>query len=269
MSRTLPCRTGCSLLIFSLALLLGLGCGESEKGPSPRLAVDEEAGIGSRTSYQEALVTDGGRLDGRVLVDGEVPQIRMFPVTRQADQTVCGLEKISPRTRLGSGGEVKDAVITLAEIQRGKPLSSLEAVTLVQKDCQFTPHLMIHPAGAPFSVRNEDPMLHQFQASDDSGRALFGLSLPRRGMQVSRSLPESGWVGLESDLHPWMSAGIWITSHPYTVASDEMGAFSLEDVPPGEHRVKAWHPVLGAAEATVRVESEMTTHVTLRLSPMH
>ena len=48
-------------------------------------------------------------------------------------------------------------------------------------------------------------------------------------------------------MHSYLGA----VDHPYFVVTDESGAFSMENLPPGEYMVAAWHETLG--ERTERV----------------
>ena len=41
--------------------------------------------------------------------------------------------------------------------------------------------------------------------------------------------------------------------HPYAVVVNEDGSYSIDDVPPGNYTIKAWHPRFGIKKATVTV----------------
>jgi len=55
-----------------------------------------------------------------------------------------------------------------------------------------------------------------------------------------------------------MNAEMFVAPHPYYAVTDESGAFQLNDVPPGEYHIVAWHEgwqVLGR-QATFDVLTE-------------
>ncbi len=41
--------------------------------------------------------------------------------------------------------------------------------------------------------------------------------------------------------------------HPYAVVVNEDGTYNLDDVPPGDYTVKAWHPRFGLQKAKLTV----------------
>ena len=49
--------------------------------------------------------------------------------------------------------------------------------------------------------------------------------------------------------------------HPYFDITNEVGAFEIDQVPPGTYAVQAWHEVLGSMEKTVVVTKKATAVV--------
>jgi hypothetical protein len=47
-----------------------------------------------------------------------------------------------------------------------------------------------------------------------------------------------------------------VFDHPFFSVSSELGRFEIRNVPPGEHRIVAWHPDLGRVEKTVVVPED-------------
>ena len=251
-----------------LTLPLLAGCGEAPEteresattAPSPPVAPSVGA-------YQAVEVKDGGTIDGVVLLEGPPPPPVKIRVARPSDQTVCGTEKTSHTLRLGPGGAVRDVVVYLEGIHRGRPLSSLTPPPPVdQKECQYDPHVAIYASGAPLELASSDPLLHNVHAYLKGGETLFNAAMPRRGMKLTKPLPPGGWVRLQCDVHSWMNATVWISPHPYVASTDESGRFALSDVPPGNYTLKAWHPTLGEAVQEVEVRTGTTASVTLRMA---
>jgi hypothetical protein len=63
-----------------------------------------------------------------------------------------------------------------------------------------------------------------------------------------------------------MSAS-WISQdHPYYALTDDHGAFTLADVPPGNYSLEAWHEPLGQTIIPVTVAANAVARVTLEMT---
>ena len=65
-------------------------------------------------------------------------------------------------------------------------------------------------------------------------------------------------VRVKCDLHPWMSAWIVVTDHPYHAITDDEGRFELSNVPPGDYVLETWHETLGSSRREVTVRGDET-----------
>ena len=60
-------------------------------------------------------------------------------------------------------------------------------------------------------------------------------------------------VGLTCDRHDFMENWLYVVKNPYYAISDESGNFEIDQVPPGDYNLVAWHPVLGIKEHRVTI----------------
>ena len=74
--------------------------------------------------------------------------------------------------------------------------------------------------------------------------------------RVSRKpLITPGIVKIVCEVHPWMTAYIVVTEHPYHSISDVYGEYEIADVPAGLYQVKAWHEgAWGTMEKRIEVK---------------
>jgi hypothetical protein len=73
-------------------------------------------------------------------------------------------------------------------------------------------------------------------------------------------------IKVRCDVRSWMSAW-WISQdHPYYALTDDHGAFTLADVPPGNYTLEAWHETLGKTTAAVTVAANAVARVTLEMT---
>jgi hypothetical protein len=50
---------------------------------------------------------------------------------------------------------------------------------------------------------------------------------------------------LGCEVHRWMVAWVGVESHPYFNVTNETGVFTIANVPPGRHQIRAWHERYG------------------------
>jgi plastocyanin len=119
--------------------------------------------------------------------------------------------------------------------------------------CRFSPHVQAASVGQFVLLKNSDPILHTAHAVFANEQPQFNVGLyPGR---VSRKpLVAAGVVKIRCEVHPWMSAYIVVTEHPYHAISDIYGEYELADVPPGVYQLKVWHESLGTQEKRVEVK---------------
>ncbi len=198
----------------------------------------------SQSSYRAVSVESGGIITGRVSLEGETPPIPILPVHK--DVHCCGSSTPSPRLSVGGNHGLKNAVVYLANITEGKRFEHTETVVLDQKDCHFEPHVTLLPFGGQLVIRNSDEILHNVRAYHiDDGKTIFNIAQPIKGQQTSirpALFDRAGIYHAVCDAgHPWMSAFIVVTEHPYYAITDGDGNFILENIPPGNYKLRVWH----------------------------
>jgi plastocyanin len=121
--------------------------------------------------------------------------------------------------------------------------------SMVMKGKAFIPHVVAVPVGGTVEFPNQDPIFHN--AFSVSGANRFDLALYKRPKSGSRTFEHPGVVKVYCNIHPQMSAVVVVVDNPYFAKVQPDGTFTVENVPAGRHRLKAWHERAG--EATVEV----------------
>lgn len=214
----------------------------------------------AQSVYREVAVVDGAEVVGTALFRGDVPDPRRLLVTK--DEEVCGFGYLE-RTEVvvGDGGGLAGVVVVVEGIREGKAWpESPGGYVLDQRDCIFSPHLLVVPKAADLNILNSDPVLHNvhaYELIDGSGRSLFNLGQPPSEKFIVHQLrPRIGnLVRLECDAHDFMQSWIYAADSPYWAVTGEDGTFVIEDVPPGEYSITAWHPSLGVQQHRVSLGS--------------
>jgi hypothetical protein len=180
-----------------------------------------------------------------VKLAGRAVSIGALSVTK--DEPICGRRKPSPRLVIGKNNGVGNAIVYLEGITRGKKFSSDVSVTLEQRKCEYLPHVVLLPLQGQLEIVNDDKILHNVHAYDTDAemKTLFNIAQPIKGQRTPvKHTPKktAGLVLTTCDAgHPWMSAHIMCTEHPYYTVTDANGNFVLNDVPPGTYTLKLWH----------------------------
>lgn len=199
-----------------------------------------------------------GTLAGKVTLTGLAPKLANLPVTR--DMKVCGTAKTDESLEVKDSG-VKNAVIWLADGPEARPSAkAAPKQKLDQQGCAFAPHILVARVGSEVDVVNSDKALHNVRAQAGETR-LMNYAMPIPGHVVPTRLRKEGIFKVSCDVHPWMRAWLLVLPTAASAITDENGAYRLEGIPPGRHKVKIWHERLGEREAEVQIASgQSTTH---------
>ena len=216
-------------------------------------------------AYEEIAVKDGATLRGSVKVEGKLPPPAPLQITKYKE--IC---KDVPNESLvvGPGRGLRYAVVTLEDISRGKAPERESSHELDNVKCRFSPHVQAASVGQFIVLKNADPILHTVHAVFGEGQPQFNVGL-YPGRAIRKPLVAAGLVMIRCEVHPWMSAYIVVTEHPYHAISDLYGEYEISDVPPGQYRLKVWHEALGTQEKRVEVKAsaKQTVDFTFITSP--
>lgn len=128
-----------------------------------------------------------------------------------------------------------------------KPITA----TMEQKNRRFSPETLVVPVGSTVSFPNLDPIFHNvFSLSKLKN---FDLGNYPRNQTRTVTFTKPGIVFVHCHLHPNMAASIVVSPNAWSTQPDESGAFHLSAVPPGRHKLIAWHKAAGFYEKTIDV----------------
>ena len=200
--------------------------------------------------YDEVAVTNGGTISGFVRIEGKIPKLPPLQITKFKE--VC---RNLPNESLivGPSQGVRYAVVTLEGVTKGKAVERETIHELDNVSCRFVPHVQVASVGQFLLLKNTDPILHTAHASFRNGQPDFNVGLyPGR---VSRKpLVSPGIAKILCEVHPWMTAYVVVTEHPYHAITDLYGEYVIQDVPAGAYKLKIWHELLGTQEKSVEVK---------------
>ena len=219
-------------------------------------------------AYESAPVVDGGTVRGKVTFTGTVPEPKEFELRRYYDREYCGVlsdgkgHRVLKEVNLGPEAGLKDVVVVVEGIQKGKPFTFTDAEVEASL-CQFLPFVTVVSDKRRITVFNRDPVSHDIQgyAYDQAG---VDIVLHRPALHVSGTTDIVQLVKgrkvftMQCGMHPYMQNWGYAIDNPYYAVTDPTGSFAIGELPAGTYHIKAWHPILGSQERDITVKPNET-----------
>lgn len=202
--------------------------------------------------YQVVKVLNGGTISGKISTS-KAPANAMINFTK--DKKFCGGTVKADYVIVGAGGTLKNAVVVIENIDKGKAYNKLGIVPFDNKKCMFKPHVTTGVVGQKLGINNSDPILHNTHLYQGKKlRTLYNLALPLQNKVIKKRLKRPGLVTVKCDAHEWMLGYVYVAKSPYITQTGANGRFTIKGIPPGSYKVKIWHETLGMVikDVTVR-----------------
>jgi hypothetical protein len=214
--------------------------------------------------YETAMVADGGTIAGVVRYDGVAPKSARLEISK--DKDVCGAQPLFDQTLIvGDGGGIRNVVVSIVDIDKGKPMKPADGVVFDQKGCEYSPHVIAFPAGSSIKVLNSDGILHSIH-TESTINPVVDMAQPgfKKTLSVTIDKPEA--IHVTCDAHNWMDGWWYVTSNPYFAITGADGRFSIANVPPGDYTLQVWQEKLGtmSRKVTVPAGKSVTADFTMR-----
>lgn len=191
--------------------------------------------------------TTTGAISGTVRLEGPKPAQTQLQLSSVAD---CASQHEGPVYAgdvLVEDGKVQNAIVYIKEGLGDRVFAvPTTPVEIDQKGCLFVPRVAAAQTDQPVRFLNSDSLAHNVRG--DSFNFSLGLRGASRTVEVDTP---SAIVELKCDIHPWMRAWLGVFDHPYFAVTGPDGAFKLEEVPPGDYVVEAWHERFGTQTTKV------------------
>ena len=144
------------------------------------------------------------------------------------------------------GKPVSDAVISVhpgGQPTRG-PIRFPWSYSVAQQNIQFSPFVLIVPAGSEVAFPNFDKVRHHVYSFSAGNK--FELKLYGREENRTVRLANAGVAAIGCNIHDQMVGFIKVVDTAHAAKSNAAGIVTLNDVPAGPAVVRIWHPYLRA-----------------------
>ena len=148
--------------------------------------------------------------------------------------------------------------------EKPAPTASVE-----QRDGAFHPRILPIVAGTEVSWPNRDDIYHNVFSMSEARP--FDLGMYKSSDDPKRLVFEKpGQIDVFCAIHAQMNCVVLVLPNPWFALSDRRGRFTIENVPAGKHRLKAWHERLPSKylEIDVPEEGEVEVDIVMGLAEL-
>jgi len=228
--------------------------------------------------YKEVDVADGGTISGKVSFEGALPDDAVEKILITKNPEVCGTGEREVIWIDVKDGALRGSFVYIDKIKEGKkwPAPAGGNYLINQEKCRFKPWAQVVKPG-PVTIRNSDKgVLHNINTREMIGvekgrvvkRTMFNFGQPDPGDIEQPIKPRrSPFISINCEAHNFMFGFMMAPPHPYAVVVGDDGSFSIDNVPPGDYTVKAWHPRLGVVKTKVSVPAKGAAEANFTFSP--
>ena len=254
MNRTLVMSAGILLFLGTCLLSCGSKQGTSATETAP-----------ANPSAQAVDAATAGSVMGTVKLDGTPPKMKLINMSAEA---ACAKDHASAPAMTqdvvpGDDGTLQNAVVYLmGDFSKYKFDEPTMPVTIDQKGCMYSPHVLALRTGQTLDVVNSDPVTHNIHPVPKDNRE-WNQSQPPGATPIMQSFArEEVAIPVKCNVHPWMKAYIAVLNNPYFQVTGKDGSFDLRDVPPGNYVLIVWQEHYGTQQQMVTIGPKESKNVT-------
>jgi plastocyanin len=138
---------------------------------------------------------------------------------------------------------------------------SIQKFQMVQLGESFIPHVLPIVRGSTVEFPNHDPIFHNVFSL--SGTKSFDLGRYPKGESRRVTFDQAGIVPVFCHLHSDMSAIIMVLENPFFAVPDTDGHYRIENIPPGNYTLVAWHERSEQVEQQIEVTADQALELNI------
>ena len=251
-----------SFLGVAVTLVAACGGGTNQSQNSVPATSGAAAPAAAPAAPATVDTANAGAVAGKVTFAGTPPaptpiKLSSDPYCQKANPGLATETEV-----IGKDGAVENVFIYVKDGLGNQAFPApAEPVTLDQKGCHYTPHVLGIQVGQPLQIINSDDTLHNIHGLPKANKE-FNQGQPIQGMKMTHTFStKEVMIPFKCDVHGWMNAWIGVLDHPFYAVTTADGTFSLKGLPPGTYTIEAWHEKLGTQTQTITVGAKETKDV--------
>jgi hypothetical protein len=211
------------------------------------------SGPGPALGYEEMTVTSGGTLTGRAVLKGTPPPARIFHLIFSPNIDFCGKisdgkgNRLLKEFKVTSDGGFQGVVVAVVGVEKGKKFDFTPQIQI--EHCRIFPFVTPVRNYHPILISNKDPIAHDIQGyslNDHYTFAMFNKPVvPESTASKEIRFRKGNYIfRTQCGVHDFMQSWGMAVGNPYFTITESDGTFVIQDIPPGQYDVIAWHPHL-------------------------
>jgi len=202
-------------------------------------------------TYQEIEVQNGGTIQGQAVLTGAMPPPRVFHLVLFPNIDMCAEvdadedkeNRLLDDFKISPDGGMKDILITLEHVEAGKPFVK-DPIMIEAENCKFTPDVNAVRQNEIFKVDNLDAVMHNSQVyQKEQGKIIVNIPIPAEEVSDGKIHFKKKFkiYQMICGMHEFMQTWGYRVQNPYFFKTKIDGNFKIDNIPPGDYVVNAWH----------------------------
>ena len=218
-------------------------------------------------AYQEVEVKNGGTIQGKATLIGKMPFPRIYHLILFPNIDMCAeidtddeMNRVLDDFKVSPDGGFKDVVVTLQHVDAGKPFNK-EPINIVAENCKFLPDVSIIRQGETFKVDNLDAVMHNSQVyQKERGKILLNIPIPAEEVSDGKITFKKHYKIMQMicGMHEFMQTWGYRVQNPYYSQTKIDGNFKIDNIPPGEYKLTAWHYLMKKQTQKIKIAAGET-----------
>jgi plastocyanin len=215
-------------------------------------------------------VTNGGSIQGKATMFGEMPYPRVYHLILFPNIDMCAeidtddeMNRVLDDFKISADGGLKDVVIALEHVEAGKPFNK-KPILIDSEDCKFTPDVNVVRQGEAFKVNNLDAVMHNSQVYQaERGKIIQNLPVPPEEVTDGKVTFQKKFKIFQMicGMHEFMQTWGYRIQNPYYFITKLGGEFKIDNIPPGDYVLNAWHYLMKPQSQKIRIAKSGTVDV--------
>jgi hypothetical protein len=203
----------------------------------------------------------GGSISGKVTYEGTPARQKPIDMSKEPG---CAAQHPTPITTetvvVGPGNALVNVVVYVSSGAPDESSPPAQAVTIVQKGCQYLPHVVPMVVNQELKVVNDDANSHNIHPLAKINNE-WNKSQPPGTPPFIEKFAKPEFIPVKCNIHPWMHSSFAVLKNSHYAVSSGDGGFSLPNLPAGKYTVTAWHESYGDQTQDVTISGSETKTV--------